>query len=214
MSARLPPPIVALTPGDVAAGGAGELRRRVALAFGAGLRGVVLREAGLGDRAYLELARELRRALAREAGGWLCLHDRPHLAREVGADAVHLGGRSLPLDAVRDWLDAGVAIGLSTHADDDPATWRGADYVVHGPVQRTAKPQAREPIGFEGLARAAAAGSVPVWALGGLEPRDARAVRASGARGLAVWSGILPRGDPAGRARSYVEAWETAGGAR
>ena len=203
MSARRPPPIVALTPGDARAG----LERAVQSAVEAGLRGVVLREASLSDRAYLELALALRARLDPALGGWLCLHDRPHLARAARADAVHLGGRSLAARDVRAWLDPELALGLSTHAGDDPRGWSEADYLFHGPVLATTKPGARPPIGFEALARAVASTPRPVWALGGLEPADAAAVRASGASGVAVLSGILPRPDAALRAREYLERW-------
>lgn len=209
MSLRLPPALVALTPGDLAvspcASTAASIERAVGAAFEAGLRGVVLREAGASDRSYLELARSLRRILDSAAGGWLCLHDRPHLARAALADAVHLGGRSLAAKEVRAWLDPSIALGLSTHASDDPATWRGADYLFHGPVRPTTKSSARAPIGFDGLARAVRSTARPIWALGGLEPEHARAIAAAGARGVAVLSGILPRTDLGARVRAYLD---------
>jgi thiamine-phosphate pyrophosphorylase len=204
---RPPPSLVALTPGElVAADGARELERRVRLAFGAGLRGVVLREAGLPDRAFLDLARALRSILALELGGWLCLHDRPHLAQACGADAVHVGGRSLPVAEVRAWLPRELALGLSTHAGDDVATWRDADYLFHGPVLATSKPHARPPIGFDGLARAVASTDRPIWALGGLAPKHAGEARAAGASGVAVLSGLLSRDDVQARATAYLDA--------
>jgi thiamine-phosphate pyrophosphorylase len=207
---RLPPSLVALTPGElVAADGARELERRVRLAFEAGLRGVVLREAGLPDRAFLDLARALRAILARELGGWLCLHDRPHLAQACGADAVHLGGRSLPLAEVRAWLPRELALGLSTHAGDEVSTWRDADYLFHGPVLPTSKHGARPAIGFEGLGSAARSAGRPIWALGGLAPENVRMVLASGARGVAVLSGLLSHADAAERARSYLAPFAT-----
>ena len=206
MSPRPPPVLLALTPGDVAeAKAARELERRVEAAFEAGLRGVVLREAALPDRAFLELALALRSILVRELGGWLCVHDRPHLAVASRADAVHFGGRSLPLAEARAWLPREVALGLSTHAGDDVATWRNADYLFHGPVLATSKPGARPPIGFEGLAGAAKSTDRPIWALGGLAPEHGARALASGARGVAVLSGLLPSGDPAARAAAYLQ---------
>jgi thiamine-phosphate pyrophosphorylase len=208
VGARLPPGLVALTPGDLAAGGARELARRVRIATDAGLRGVVLREPDLPDRAFLELALELRALLAPERGGWLCLHDRPHLAAAAAADAVHLGARSLPIADVRAWLAPDIApdiaLGLSTHAGDDPASWRDADYLFHGPVLPTSKPGARPAIRFEGLARAAASTDRPIWALGGLSPEHVAPSLAAGARGIAVLSGLLPRPDAAVRCIAYL----------
>ena len=212
MSPRLPPPILALTPGDPSAFDPPRIERAVVRAVGAGLRGVVLREAALSDRAYLDLARTLQRILERVDGGWLALHDRPHLVAAAGVAAVHLGGRSLPPDEARAWLGDEVALGLSTHAGDDPAAWRAADYVVHGPVRATTKPGARAPIGFEALAAAVRATSCAVYALGGLEPEDAAQVVRAGARGMAVLSGLLARQDVEDRTRSYLESWRRAAG--
>lgn len=208
MSPRPPPGLVALTPGDLGgADGARELERRVGLAFESGLRGLVLREKGLPDGAFLELARALRAILDPRLGGWLALHDRPHLAAACGADAVHLGGRSLPLHEVRAWLSRDLALGLSTHAGDDVETWRGADYLFHGPVLPTRKPGARPAIGFEGLERAVRATERPVWGLGGLGPEHVRDALRAGARGIAVLSGALGRDDAARRVAEYVRAF-------
>jgi thiamine monophosphate synthase len=51
-----------------------------------------------------------------------------------------------------------------------------------------------------------------VWALGGLAPEHAAAVRASGASGMAVLSGILPRDDVEARVGAYLANWAEVGG--
>jgi thiamine-phosphate pyrophosphorylase len=209
--ARLPPPIVALSPGDVRAEHATRLLDSARAAFAAGLRGVVLRESGMNDRDFLALACELRAVLPRDSGGWLCLHDRPHLAAEVGADAVHLGFRSLKPRELRPWLAPDIALGLSTHAEDDEREWGSADYLFHGPVFATPhKPHARAPIGFDGLLRSTARTAVPLWALGGMQPEHAADALAARAHGMAVLSGILVAQQPGARAARYVAAWAAA----
>lgn len=201
---RLPPPLVALTPGSLRPGQERGLLAAVDAALGAGLRGVLVREPGLSDRALAALGAALRQRLAE---GWLALHDRPHVALAVGADAVHLGFRSLPLAAVRAGFGDDLTIGLSTHAHDDPRAWAAASYVFHGPVRPTPSKQGLlEPVGMEGLARACRASPVPVLAIGGLEPEDAPAVLASGAHGLAVLRGVLAARDPARAAARFLAA--------
>jgi thiamine-phosphate pyrophosphorylase len=200
---RLPPPLVAITPGTACSRGVGELERRVAAALAGGLGGLLLREPELDDGPFAELARRLR---ARAAGLWIGLHDRPHLARFTGADAVHLGWRSLAPLEVRAWLERSIAIGLSTHAEDPSERWSGADYLFHGPVYASAKPGAAEPIGVEGLARGVRRAAVPVHALGGITPERVAEVRASGAAGVAVLGGLLAAGDPYARATEYLTA--------
>jgi len=199
------PRVVALTGGVAEASDVPALLRAVGRAVDGGLRGVLLREPRLSDRAWLELARGIR-ALDGGRGLWFAVHDRAHLARAVEADAVHAGLRSLAPGVLRARFGAELAYGLSTHAGDDVALWEAADYLFHGPVRATAsKPEAR-PLGVDGLARAVASTSRPVYALGGQRPEDARDARRAGAYGAAVLSGILGAEDPGAAAAAYVRA--------
>jgi thiamine-phosphate diphosphorylase len=201
-----PPRLVALSPGTLRPGDAPAFAREAGRAVERGLRGVLLREPALGDRECLALALELRKLLEPHREAWLGLHDRPHLATAVGAQAVHLGWRSLAPREVRSWLDESVSIGLSTHAGDDPSAWESADYLFHGPVFAVDKPFAREPVGFQGLQVAAERSPVPVWALGGLKPEHARDVLAAGAAGVATLSGIFGSRDTVEATGRWLEA--------
>jgi len=202
----LPPPIVALSPGSLSGErDLGRLRSALRVAVGAGLRGVLLREPRLSDRDLLQLIEHARELLP-EPGDWLALHDRVHLAEQV--DAVHLGFRSLPLEQARACCRPSVSVGLSTHAGDAPETWQGADYRFLGPVFATPSKEGWvEPLGVEAFASSARLGAHPVWAIGGIEPAHAPALRAAGASGVAVLRGILQSPDPAGAVRAYTEAW-------
>jgi thiamine-phosphate diphosphorylase len=213
MVSALPPPLVALTPGDLDTVTALRFPGQVARAVESGLRGVLLREHALSDAAFLELARELRAILGARPGngdhrgGWLGVHDRAHLVAAAEADALHVGHLSLsPAEARRVVGDA-VALGLSTHAPDDPASWVDADYLIHGPVKATpSKAGLLEPIGAAGLSAAViAADGRPVLGIGGLVPGDAALVLGTGAAGLAVLSGVFGKRDPAAGARAYLE---------
>jgi len=219
---RLPPGLLAITPGTLdGARGADAFARTLERAAAAGLSGVLVREPGLSDRDTLALARRLREVLDRacpedsvpdSAGpgrGWLALHDRLHLAAACGADAVHLGFRSLPAGEARAVLPDGLALGLSAHTHDDPSTWAPADYLFFGPVLETpSKKGLVEATGFEGLALAVEhAGPTPVFALGGLEPEHAERVHESGASGMVVLRGVLGAADPARAVRDYLAAW-------
>jgi thiamine-phosphate pyrophosphorylase len=204
---RLPPRLLALTPGALRGSEPhGALLQAVADALTSGLRGVLLREPGLDERAFLALARELRRLLDGVEGGWLGVHDRGHLALLAGADGLHLGFRSLAPERLPSAYRA-LAVGLSAHAADATARWSGADYLFFGPVRATPSKEGRlAPTGFDGLAAAVERSASPVWALGGLAPEDAAAARAAGASGIATLSGILGARDPGAAARLYAEA--------
>jgi thiamine-phosphate pyrophosphorylase len=195
---QLPPRLVLISPGDLVEPRAVEGFRRLARDLAeAGLAGLLLREPRLGDRALLELGLALRPCLP-----WLGIHDRVHVGCAAGADAVHLGFRSLEPGAAR--LAAGDGptaprLGLSTHAPDDPAAWAGVDYVFHGPIFETPSKQGLlEPIGRAGLERALAArpDGVPLLALGGITAPEAAGLLAAGADGVAVIGAVLAATDP------------------
>lgn len=193
------PVLLALSPGDLREQDAraflGQLERAVA----GGLEALLLREPGLSDRAYLELG-----ARARKLVRTLVVHDRGHLVPRLGADALQLGFRSLPPAAA----GTGIPLGFSAHAHDAPEARTGADFLLFGPVLATpSKEGLLDPLGFEGLARECARETRPIWAIGGLKPEHAGAVRAAGARGMAVRSGVLGASDPGLAARSYLDAW-------
>ena len=196
------PPLLALTPGDLGERDAVALLGRVERAVAGGLEALVLRERLLSERAFLELGVRLRGIVR-----ILIVHDRVHLAAQLGADALQLGFRSLPPSAV----GRALPIGFSAHAQDTAEVRAGADFLLLGPVLRTpSKEGVLEPLGFEGLAAQCARETRPIWALGGLKPEHVPQVRASGARGLAVLSGVLGAADPERAARAYLDAWTRA----
>lgn len=206
------PRLIALSPSDLERERCAAFLERVSAAVAAGLPGVLLREPRLNDRDWIALAQELR---ARCAPGsvWLGVHDRAHLARHVGADALHLGFRSLQPGQAREVV-GDLELGLSTHADDDESTrrhWNAADYLFHGPVHDTpSKHGLCAPVGFEGLERAVAAAGRPLVALGGLRPQDVEPAHRAGAHGIAVLGGILARAT-AEQARDATREYLAAG---
>lgn len=187
---RLPPRVLALTPGELGPAHTDRFLVAAARAISAGLDGLVLREPALSDRATLGLARALRERLGPR--GYLSVHDRVHLAAAAGADAVQLGFRSLaPADA-RLVLAPGIAIGFSAHAGDARELWEASDFLLLGPVFDTpSKRGVKEPLGVAGLARECARAPCPVWALGGVTAANARELLACGARGVAVRGAVF-----------------------
>lgn len=203
-----PPALVALSPGDMTEANALDFARTARACAHAGLRGVVLREPRLSDRATLELALALRAILSEaRSESWLCIHDRVHLAAACRADAVHVGWRSLAPAAARRTIADNVQLGFSAHAGDDPRQWEVCDYAFFGPVRATpSKSGLREPVGFEGLATAARSTTTPLWALGGITPDHVEHALASGAAGVAVLGGIARAADPAAACARYIAA--------
>lgn len=153
----------------------------------AGLGAVVLRE--------LDLPRGERQELARAVGatGVTTITARTWLE---GAAGVHLA-------AAQQVADAGPAAfhGRSCHDDEEVAraVGGGAAYLTISPVGASAsKPGYGPPLGAAGVRRAVRlAGDVPVFALGGVDARNAAAVRDAGAYGVAVMGAVMRADDPA-----------------
>ena len=215
MNRRLPPAVIALSPGDLQASDCTRFLARFRRALEGGLAACLLREPLLCDRVCAELLAQLC-DLAAPKGVWIGVHDRGHLVPGTpGVAALHLGFRSLTPSLARSVVGVGRALGLSTHAADPQDRWRGCDYLFLGPVLPTpSKRGLVEPIGWDGLRagveRARAGGAGPLWAIGGLLPEHAQPARESGAAGIAVLRGILGQPDPAPAAEAYAAAWEAA----
>lgn len=99
-------------------------------------------------------------------------------------------------------------VGVSVETEElaqgvDPSL---VDYVGIGPVFATpTKPDHKQPIGFDGLARIVAAASVPAVAIGGLRAEHAGKALAAGAHGIAVVSAICGQPDPKEAARRITD---------
>lgn len=135
----------------------------------------------------------------------LFVNDRLDVALAARATGVQLGRGSLaPGDARR--IGPGWWIGVSVHDLREAADARagGADYLLVGPVFRTATHPDREPLGLARLREIAGLG-LPVIAIGGVTAETAREVRDAGAHGAAAIRGLWDAEDPAGAARRTLE---------
>jgi thiamine-phosphate pyrophosphorylase len=187
---------------DRHATGGRELADVVARALDGGLPAVQLREKDLPGRPLLALAERLRRVTA-DRGALLFVNDRLDVARAVGADGVHLGEESFPVEVARALVPQAL-IGASVHAAAE-ATASRADFVFFGPVFATpSKAAFGPPQGTERLAAAVRGAGKPVLAIGGVTAGPLDAVRAAGAHGIAVIRAILAAGDPGAATRALV----------
>lgn len=173
----------------------------VTAALRGGVGAVQLRERGLTTRELLGLATALR-AATRAAGAALLINDRVDVALACDADGVHLPGHSFTVAEARALLGPHRLIGVSTHSPDEVAAAAGADFAVCGPIFATpSKAAYGTPLGLDALRRArAAAPTLPLFAIGGLDADRAAAARAHGADGVAVIRAVLAAADPAAAA--------------
>lgn len=133
------------------------------------------------------------------------MNDRLDVALAAGAAGVQLGRTSL---AARDARRIGPKwwIGASVHDLSEAADARagGADYLLVGPVFRTATHPERAPLGIDRLREIAGLG-LPVIAIGGVTAGAVRELRDAGAHGAAAIRGLWDAADPAGAARQMLE---------
>lgn len=127
----------------------------------------------------------------------LIINDRLDIAMAVGAAGVHLGQDDLPCAAARKLLGEDYIIGVSAHnpAEAKAALQSGANYLGCGAVFGTATKADVKKLGTEGLAAICKAKGLPVVGIGGVTADNYREVRAAGADGAAIVSGILAQPD-------------------
>jgi thiamine-phosphate pyrophosphorylase len=181
-------------------------------ACAAGVRAVQLREKDLSARELFQLAGQLRN-ITHVLGARLLINDRIDVALAVDADGVHLSGNSLPVAVARRLLGPDRLLALSTHHLDEilVAHRDGADFVTFGPVFATpSKAAYGAPQGFDALRRACAASSLPVFALGGIDPHNLPQVLACGAQGAAMIRAIITADDPAAKTTELLDIMKNA----
>jgi thiamine-phosphate pyrophosphorylase len=126
------------------------------------------------------------RALCAAAGVTFVVNDDVEAALLLQADGVHLGRTD---EGAERALAEGLVLGLSAASVDEALAGesRGAVYLGAGPVWETpSKPDVDPAIGLEGLAEICNAVSIPVVAIGGVDPSNAEDCLRAGAAGVAV----------------------------
>jgi 8-oxo-dGTP diphosphatase len=183
-----------LLPDEYAITRAGELGEesffvRLEARLQGGLRLVQVREKKFAREALGRFARRVL-ALGRAHGARVLLNSDVELAREIGADGVHL--TAAQLEGSRPGLPW---CGASCHSAVElrRAEALGADFAVLGPVRATPSHPDAEPLGWDRFGEIAAGASIPVYALGGLLPRDLEQAGTCGAHGLAMMRGAWDR---------------------
>jgi thiamine-phosphate pyrophosphorylase len=119
----------------------------------------------------------------RELDATFIVNDDIDAAIELGADGVHLGQSDAGAERAR---AAGLLLGRSA-VNYEQAVEADADYLGVGPVWETpSKADADPALGLDELARIAAAVTIPVIAIGGIDASNAGDCIRAGAAGVAV----------------------------
>jgi thiamine-phosphate pyrophosphorylase len=189
---------------------------RVAAELPPGAFGVQLRDKARPIVSLRTFALALRTVTGR-AAAWLIVNGHPRLARDVGADGVHLGGGAGAVADARAAFGRKTWVSVAAHSDDDVrrAAADGADAVLVSPIFPTRAPSrsvvAKQERGLGALrsARAVvtAAGSrMPLYALGGITAERVPGCIQAGADGVAVLRALLASDRPGAVARAIHDA--------
>jgi len=165
---------------------------------------VQLRDKELDDEALVQAAEPFHVACDRH-GALFVLDDRPALVEACGADGVHVGRSDAPVDEARVVIGRDRLLGLSVSTPAELADVAGADYVG---VTAFTTPTKKDAVagGLELVRAAAAALTIPWFAIGGIDISNVAEVLAAGAPGVAVVRAIRDADVPGAAARELRKA--------
>jgi thiamine-phosphate pyrophosphorylase len=183
-----------------------ELPTLIRTATAGGVDIVQLREKHMRNEELVSEAIAAR-ALCAELGALLIVNDRPWVAREAGADGIHVGQNDIPPAEVRELVGPDMLVGLSTHspAEIDAVDASVVDYIGVGPVHATPTKPGRPAVGLELIRYAAAHTPVPFFAIGGLDVGNLDDALDAGASRVCVLRAIAAAEDPERAARELRE---------
>lgn len=161
-----------------------------------------LRERSFSARDYLDVIEQL--TVADVPLEKIIINDRVDVAYRVKVGGVQLGASSLPPKDVAQAFP-GLRIGCSVHGTYEALEKEtaGADYLVYGHVFSTASKPGLPSQGVAALRKLVECVTIPVIAIGGIKPGNVNQVKESGAKGIAVLSGILLADDAREAAAAY-----------
>jgi thiamine-phosphate pyrophosphorylase len=143
----------------------------------------------------------------------LIINDNVRIAKEIGADGVHLGKDDMLPEAARELLGEGFIIGATanTFIDIESHAEAGVDYIGLGPFRFTGTKEKLSPVlGIEGykqiLDECRKAGiNIPIIAIGGIVLEDLKELLSIGIHGVAVASAISNEVDKEAAVKKFIK---------
>lgn len=172
------------------------------LALEGGCKWVQLRMKDTPIEEVKKVALELL-PLCKQYNAVMIIDDHVELAKEVGADGVHLGKMDMNPKDARTILGDGFIIGGTCNSFEDILAIKDdVDYIGCGPFRFTTTKKKLAPVlGLEGYQeivwKCREQGiNIPIVAIGGITKDDIRKVLNAGPNGIAISGGILSAADP------------------
>jgi len=149
---------------------------------------VQLRMKNVPEKTVIDTAIRMRK-ITENSNTLLIINDSPGIAKEVGADGVHIGQDDMPYEEVRAIVGNDAIIGISTHskAQTENACRFTPDYIGIGPVYATPTKVIADPvIGLDGMKEQLAASTVPAVCIGGIDLSNLADVLEAGAQNFCM----------------------------
>ena len=177
------------------------------LAISGGVDIIQMREKNKTRDELVKLACELSN-LCEEKRVMFIVNDDPLIARESGANGVHLGQEDMlrySITGARNILGKGKIIGVSTHslAQLNRANEEDVDYIAYGPIFPTKTKDYF--LGTKDIKEVLRLAKKPVFFIGGINLSNLDEILKEGAKNIAMIRGIIQAEDIIGRARSFKD---------
>ncbi|MGM0496433.1 MAG: thiamine phosphate synthase [Bacteroidota bacterium] len=167
-----------------------------------GCRWIQLRLKETDASTWAETGADVK-AICRDFGAKLIVNDHVEFAFRVDTDGVHVGKEDMAPEKARQLLGEGKIIGgTANSAEEIMALYRkGVNYVGLGPFRHTTTKQKLSPtLGLEGFHNImdvlnSHGITLPVFAIGGIEPEDIEELVATGIHGVVISSSLANSND-------------------
>jgi len=175
---------------------------------------VQLRVKGKGTAEWRKIAEETL-AVCRKYNAKLIINDNVRIAKEIGADGVHLGNDDMHPEEAREKLGETFIIGGTANTFFDlESKCRFVNYIGLGPFRFTNTKEKLSPVlGLDGyrqiLSSCQSAGiNIPVIAIGGINEQDLGELFQTGVYGVAIASIVNAAPDKAGAMKNFIQHLE------
>ena len=171
------------------------LFQQVEAALKGGVTCVQLREKDLPQEQFLAEALEIKE-LCKSYQVPFIINDNIQVAKDCGADGVHVGQRDTEVTQARKQLGENKIIGVSVQTVEQAvlAEKNGADYLGVGAVFNTSTKQDAQLVSRHTLQEICSAVSIPVCAIGGISKSNILELAGTGIDGAALVSAIFASG--------------------
>jgi thiamine-phosphate pyrophosphorylase len=176
-----------------------------------GVGWIQLRVKNKSEDEWKQIAKETKN-ICKKYGAKFIINDNVKLAKEIGADGVHLGKKDMSPDEARTILGLDFIIGgtANTFEDIQRLATLNVDYIGLGPFRFTQTKTNLSPLlGLEGYNELMKKCidekiEVPIIAIGGIQLGDIEAILTTGVHGIAASSAISESGNIADAAQTFI----------